>query len=139
MDRAGQPIVAVVREAVLDRDVLALDVAVWIPPGADADRALAALEQETGQAAAVAEAVPWGVRLAVGGEPCPPVERPAREADLRARCLRRLRAEGLLDGAGAPAGGTRGAAGDTRGAAGSTRGVAGSAQDPARDQESGPG
>jgi hypothetical protein len=36
------------------------------------------------------------VRLAVGGEPVPPPQRAQREAELRAQCLRRLRAEGLL-------------------------------------------
>jgi hypothetical protein len=36
------------------------------------------------------------VRLGVGGEPSPPPERGAREAELRLRCVRRLQAEGLL-------------------------------------------
>jgi hypothetical protein len=36
------------------------------------------------------------VRLAVGGERCPPPERAAREAELRLRCLDLLRADGLL-------------------------------------------
>jgi small-conductance mechanosensitive channel len=86
---------------VLVNDTLAvasvgLDVAVWVPPEADADRAVHALEEETGAGVTVAEAVPWGVRLSVGGDRVPPPERAAREAELRARCLRRLRAEGLL-------------------------------------------
>ena len=33
------------------------------------------LQAETGQEVTVAEVVPWGMRLAVGGEPCPPPER----------------------------------------------------------------
>ncbi len=74
-----------------------LEVAVWLPPRADAERALAALGEETGVAVTVAEAVPWGVRLEVDGPPCAPPERAAREAELRARCLRRLRAEGFLE------------------------------------------
>jgi small-conductance mechanosensitive channel len=91
---------------ILRNDTLAvghvgLDVAVWVPPEVDADHAVRALEEETGAAVSVAEAVAWGVRLSVGGDPVPPPERTAREADLRARCLRRLRAEGLLPTGGA--------------------------------------
>lgn len=82
-------------------DAIGLDVAVWLAPDADCERAVRALEEETGGSVAVAEAVPWGVRLSVGGDPVPPPEKGPREAELRARCLRRLRAEGLL-----PAGGT---------------------------------
>ena len=44
----------------------------------------------------VAETTVEGFRLAVAGDPCPPPERAPREAELRLRCLRRLRAEGLL-------------------------------------------
>jgi small-conductance mechanosensitive channel len=77
-------------------DSTGLDVSVWIAPDADADRAVAVLAEETGGEVTVAEAVPWGVRLAVGGEMCPPPERGPREAELRLRCLRRLREEGLL-------------------------------------------
>jgi small-conductance mechanosensitive channel len=77
-------------------EVVALDVAVWIPPEADAERAIAVLSEETGQEVTVAEAVPWGVRLAVGSDPVPPPERAPREAELRRQCLQRLRAEGLL-------------------------------------------
>ena len=56
---------------------------VWLPPEADVERAIAALADETGQEVTVAEAVPWGVRLAVGGDPVPPPERAARA---RRRC-----------------------------------------------------
>jgi small-conductance mechanosensitive channel len=77
-------------------DVVTPDVAVWIPPTADVERAIAALADETGQDVAVAELARDGVRLAVGGDQIAPPERAAREADLRRRCLRRLRAEGLL-------------------------------------------
>jgi small-conductance mechanosensitive channel len=77
-------------------DRVGLDVAVWVPPEADAERAVQALEEETGAGVTVAEAVPWGVRLSVGGDRVPPPERAAAEAELRARCLKRLRAEGLL-------------------------------------------
>ena len=69
---------------------------IWIPPEADVERAIAAIADETGQEATVAEVVPWGVRLAVGGDPVPPPERAPREAELRRQCLARLRSEGLL-------------------------------------------
>jgi small-conductance mechanosensitive channel len=86
----------ILRNDTLAVDHVALDVSVWVPPEADADRAVAALRDETGQDVTIAEAVPWGVRLAVGADPVGPGERAARETELRARCLRRLRAEGLL-------------------------------------------
>lgn len=83
-------------------DEVGLEVAIWIPPAADADRALAVLGDESGADVAVAETVPWGVRLAVGGGPVPARERAAAENDLRARCHARLRAEGLLEGFAGP-------------------------------------
>jgi small-conductance mechanosensitive channel len=86
----------VLRNDTLAVDHVALDVAVWLPPESDAELAIEALRDETGQDVSIAEAVPWGVRLAVGGDPVPPPERAAREAELRRVCLRRLRDEGLL-------------------------------------------
>jgi small conductance mechanosensitive channel len=86
----------------LTTETVGLDVAVWIPPAADAARALEILRDESGGSVSVAEAVPWGVRLAVGGDPVPARERADREADLRARCHARLRAEGLLEGFASP-------------------------------------
>lgn len=77
-------------------DVVSLDVSVWLPPEADADAAITALQDETGQEVTIAEAVPWGTRLSVGSDPVPPPDRAPREADLRRRCLARLREEGLL-------------------------------------------
>lgn len=94
----------VIRNDTLTQDRVALDVAVWIAPGADADRALTALGEETGTEVTVAEAVPWGVRLTIGAEPVAPLEKAGAEAQLRARCLRRLRAEGLLQGPVHPGG-----------------------------------
>ncbi len=79
-------------------DAVGLDVAVWIPPGADAMRAVAVLREVADADVTVAETVPTGVRLAVGGDPVPPSVRAEREADLRARCHARLREEGLLEG-----------------------------------------
>ena len=76
--------------------VVSLDVSVWIPPETDVEQAIAALTDETEQEVTVAEAVPWGTRLAVGSDPVPPPDRAAREAALRLQCLSRLRREGLL-------------------------------------------
>ena len=93
---------SVLKNDTLAVDVVPLDVAIWIPPGADSARALELLRDESGADVSVAEALPWGIRLAVGGGPVAPAERPALEADLRARCLARLHAEGLLEGFPAP-------------------------------------
>jgi small-conductance mechanosensitive channel len=79
-------------------DVVALDVAIWLPPEADAERAITALAEETGQEVSIAETVPWGVRLAVGSDPVHPPDKSPAEAALRRQCLKRLRAEGLLSG-----------------------------------------
>jgi small-conductance mechanosensitive channel len=86
----------VLRNDTLAVDHVGLDVSIWLPPEADAERAIEALRDETGQDASIAEAVPWGVRLAVGGDPVPPPEKAPREAELRRLCLKRLRADGLL-------------------------------------------
>jgi small-conductance mechanosensitive channel len=75
-----------------------VDVSLWIPPGADAARAVELLREESGADVTIAEAVPQGVRLAVGGGRVPPHEKAAHEAEMRARCLARLQAEGLLEG-----------------------------------------
>jgi small-conductance mechanosensitive channel len=83
-------------------DAVGLDVTIWIPPAADAGHAVAVLREESGGEVTVAEAAPWGVRLAVGGQPGPAAERGEREADLRARCHARLRVEGLLEGFSGP-------------------------------------
>ena len=64
-------------------DVVALDVTIWIPPEADVERAIGALEDETGQEVTIAEAVPWGVRLAVGSDPVPAAR---SRAGARRRC-----------------------------------------------------
>jgi small-conductance mechanosensitive channel len=88
----------ILKNDTLKVDMMGLDVAVWLPPAADAERAVALLRDESGADVAVAETVPWGVRLAVGGGPVAAADRAAAEADLRARCHARLRAEGLLEG-----------------------------------------
>ncbi|HEX2413560.1 MAG TPA: mechanosensitive ion channel domain-containing protein [Solirubrobacteraceae bacterium] len=83
-------------------DAVGMDVAVWIPPAADAARAVAVLREVAGADVTVAETVPWGVRLAVGSDRVAPADRAAHEADLRSRCHARLREEGLLEGFGSP-------------------------------------
>ena len=86
----------ILRNDTLGGGAVGLDVSLWLPPAADAGRAVAALEEETGQSVSVAEVTAEGVRLAVGGDPCAPPDRAPREAELRLQCLTRLRAEGLL-------------------------------------------
>lgn len=74
-----------------------VEVSVWLPPTADADRALealSALDDVTG--ARVAEIAADGVRVEVTGEPVASDARGAREAQLRAEGLRALRGAGLL-------------------------------------------
>jgi small-conductance mechanosensitive channel len=89
----------ILRNDTLGGGVVGLDVGIWLPATADAGQAVRVLEEETGQTVTVAETSVDGVRLAVGGEQCPPPERAEREAALRLRCLERLRAEGLLTAA----------------------------------------
>lgn len=79
-------------------EVVSPDVSVWVPPEADVEAAIAALEDETHQEVTVAEAVPWGTRLTVGSDPVPPPDRAPHEAEVRRQCLARLRKEGLLRG-----------------------------------------
>jgi small-conductance mechanosensitive channel len=86
----------ILRNDTLGDGAVGLDVHVWLPNSADAGRAVTVLEDATGQTVTVAETTVDGVRLAVGGERCPPPERAAREAELRLRCLELLRADGLL-------------------------------------------
>jgi small-conductance mechanosensitive channel len=86
----------IIRNDTLISSQIGLDVALWLPHGTDAARAVDVLAEETGADVAIAETTPEGIRLSVGGEPVPPPERASNEADLRLRCLRRLQAEGLL-------------------------------------------
>jgi small-conductance mechanosensitive channel len=87
----------ILRNDTLQTGAVGLDVSIWLPAAADVPRALEALREETGQTVTVAETTVDGVRLAIGGERVPPPERAAREAQLRELCLRRLRAETMLD------------------------------------------
>ena len=86
----------VLRNDTLAVDAVGLDVSVWVAPDADVDRAVEVLAAETGATVTVAEAAPAGIRLSVGGVRVAPADKGAREAELRASCLRRLHAEGLL-------------------------------------------
>jgi small-conductance mechanosensitive channel len=86
----------ILRNDTLAVEAVGADVDVWLAPEADADRAVRALEDETGASVTVAESAATGVRLSVAGDRVPPPEKAARQAELRARCLRRLRTEGLL-------------------------------------------
>ena len=74
---------------------VAVEVAVWLPPQADARRAAEILADEG--KVSVAESTPDGVRLTVSGEAVAPADRAGREAELRGRALERLRAAGLLE------------------------------------------
>jgi small-conductance mechanosensitive channel len=87
----------ILRNDTLGSERIALDVSVWLAPGADTERALAALAEETESDVTVADITPDGVRIAIAGDPVAPSERAPRQAELRALCLRRLRAEGLLE------------------------------------------
>ncbi|HVE66942.1 MAG TPA: mechanosensitive ion channel family protein, partial [Solirubrobacteraceae bacterium] len=76
-----------------------VEVSVWLPPAADADRALSvlcALDDVT--SADVAEIAADGVRVRLSGEPVASDRRGAREATLRAEALRALRGADLLPG-----------------------------------------
>ena len=86
----------VLKNDTLAVDVVSLDVSVWLPPETDAEQAITALAEETGQEVSVAETVPWGTRLSVGSDPVVPPDRAPQEAALRRQCLARLRREGLL-------------------------------------------
>jgi small-conductance mechanosensitive channel len=74
---------------------VAVEASVWIPPKADAARAVRLLE--SAGKTSVAESTPDGVRLTVSGAAVDAAERQGREAELRARCLEKLRAASLLE------------------------------------------
>jgi small-conductance mechanosensitive channel len=86
----------VLRNDTLGRGTVTPEVQIWLPASADVARAVELLAEETGHGVTVAELTIEGVRLAVAGDPCPPPERAPREAELRLRCVVRLRTDGLL-------------------------------------------
>jgi small-conductance mechanosensitive channel len=71
-----------------------VEVSAWLPPGADADRALE-LMTDDGVKATVAEVDKEGIRLSATTWAESPGERGAVAAELRRRILRELREEGL--------------------------------------------
>jgi small-conductance mechanosensitive channel len=84
----------ILRNDTLGADAIGLDISVWLPPEADAGRALAVL----GENASIDEVTHEGVRIKVVGDPVPPAQKGPRQAELRAECLKRLREAGLLAG-----------------------------------------
>jgi len=77
--------------------LVALEVELWLPQAVDADAALGALRSLDGAPLArVAQVAADGVRYTVARGTIPPIERAAREAELRADALRALRTAGLL-------------------------------------------
>ena len=86
----------ILRNDTLGEGTVTPDAHIWVPFHVDAARAVAALADETAHGVTVAETSVDGFRLTVSGDPCPPPERAPREAELRLRCLARLRDDGLL-------------------------------------------
>jgi small-conductance mechanosensitive channel len=85
-------------DSIISPSVVA-EVSLWLPAHADADRACELLGEQTGEAGTVrlAEMNADGrVRVAVSGTAGAAHDRAAREAELRADCLRTLRGAGLL-------------------------------------------
>ena len=72
-----------------------VEVDVWLPPSADAPRALSVLGEEPDVDVSVAEIDKEGVRLTVGTWAESADERGAVAARIRASCLETLRGEGL--------------------------------------------
>ena len=87
---------SVLKNDTLKVPVVGVEVSLWLPPEADAQRALEVL----GEAAGIAEVTFEGTRLSVSGEKVAPPEKAGREAALRAQSLARLREAGLLRQAG---------------------------------------
>jgi small-conductance mechanosensitive channel len=85
---------SVQNHTLVDRRVR-VEASVWLPVGADADRALELIAADDGVEANVAEVTTEGVRLVATTWADHPRERGRVAARLRARWLRRLREEGL--------------------------------------------
>ena len=74
-----------------------VEVDVWLPAGADAERAAGTLAAgERVESVSVAEIAVDGVRLVVTGPAVPADSLPSRESELRTACLQRLREAGVL-------------------------------------------
>jgi small-conductance mechanosensitive channel len=86
---------AIENHTILDPRVL-VEASVWLPPGADVDRAIELIESEEDEiTAAVAETDKEGVRLTATSWTSSPSERGKAAAELRRRWLRLLRQHGL--------------------------------------------
>jgi small-conductance mechanosensitive channel len=85
---------SIVNHTVVDPRIQ-VEVSVWLPPGADLERALALLDGEEGVEASVAEADKEGIRLSARTWAESARERGGVAARLRRTWLRRLREEGL--------------------------------------------
>jgi small conductance mechanosensitive channel len=77
-----------------------VEVSVWLQPGADAMRAVAALNRQEDVTASVAEVDKDGIRIVAGTWARDSTERGAVAAGLRVSCLEILRVEGLSSESG---------------------------------------
>jgi len=92
----------VLRNDTIVEPVVALEIELWLPLEADADRVIAALgEIDGGTVVRIAEVAAEGVRYTVSRGAVPPRERAAHASALRADALRALREAGLLAPIGA--------------------------------------
>jgi small conductance mechanosensitive channel len=75
---------------------VALEVRLWLHPGADEAQALEVLREiDDVTAARIADVTETGIQVLVAGPPVAPTDRLAREAELRARTLGALREAGI--------------------------------------------
>jgi small-conductance mechanosensitive channel len=97
---------AIVRNDTIISPEVGTEVVLWLPADADAGRAADELRDETAGRASIriADMSPEGaVKLVVSGPVSVAAQRVVAEGELRAGCLRRLRAAGLLPGPRPPA------------------------------------
>jgi small-conductance mechanosensitive channel len=85
----------IIRNDSIRSATVAIEVSVWLAPDADEGRALEALRALEGVRARIAESTHEGLRILIMGDPSPPSERLAREAELRAVALGALREAGV--------------------------------------------
>jgi small conductance mechanosensitive channel len=85
----------IIRNDSIRSPTVATEVSVWLAPDADEAAALEALRAIDGLRARIADSTHEGLRLLIMGDPGPPSERLAREADLRATALGALRGAGV--------------------------------------------
>jgi small conductance mechanosensitive channel len=86
----------VLRNDSLGEATVALEVTVWLAPGADEAAALQVLEAlEDAREARIADVTETGIGVLVAGPPVATSDRLAREAALRAAALRALRESGI--------------------------------------------